>query len=361
VTSAAETKGGSGPVGAADDSDDPRAVSNRSAMSRWLRTNGAWVLFVDIALIVLFGLLSQDHVFWSVLNFQAIALASTEFLLLTLGLAMLLGAAIFDLSLGANLVLSSVVGGWVVNHVAGPVAADGSRPDVAVAILLGVLAALTTGVLFGLVNGLIVAYLDVNSLIATLGTLGAGTGIALIITSGGDVNGLPPQLQTGFGLRTVGIVPLPAVVAGLIAVVLWAVLRYTRYGLRTLAIGSSRVAAERSGLRVRPHLISLTMLAGLLAGIAGVVDFSRYDSTTVSGHAQDGLAAFTAAVIGGTVLEGGRVNILGAVWGTVLAVVLGTGLIVIGVAPYYQLIVIGVVLIAAVAIDRFRSRARERV
>jgi ribose transport system permease protein len=325
-----------------------------------LRTNGAWVLVVDIGLIVLFGLLSEDHVFWTVQNFQAIALGCTEFLLLTLGLAMLLGAGIFDLSLGANLVLSSVVGGWVLNQVAGAPALDGSRAHLPAGIVLGALAALATGVLFGLVNGLIVAYLDVNSLIATLGTLGAGTGVALIITNGGDINGLPPQLQTGFGLRTVWVVPLPALIAAVIAVVLWAVLRYTRYGLRTLAIGSSRAAAVRSGLRVRPHLVSLTMVAGLLAGLAGIVDFSRFDSTTVAGHAQDGLAAFTAAVIGGTVLEGGRVNILGAVWGTVLAVVLGTGLIVIGVAPYYQLIVIGVVLIAAVAIDRFRSRARER-
>jgi ribose transport system permease protein len=360
MMSTAEANGSPSPMAMTDDAADTRAVAQRSAFGRWIRTNEAWVLIVDIALIAAFILLSANHVFWSVANFQAIALACTEGLLLTLGLAMLLGAGIFDLSLGANLVLSSVVGGWVINQVAGSPTANGSRHDLVWALVLGVLAALATGVLFGVVNGLIVAYLDVNSLIATLGTLGAGTGLALIITNGGDINGLPPQLQTGFGLRTIWGIPMPALVAAVCAVILWAVLRYTRYGMRTLAIGSSRTAAIRAGLRVKPHLVSLTMLAGFLAGIAGIVDFSRFDSTSVSGHAQDGLAAFTAAVIGGTLLEGGRVRILGAVWGTVLAVVLGTGLIVLGVAPYYQLIAVGVVLIAAVAIDRFRSRARER-
>lgn len=357
--SATTVNGGSG-TPADDDRADTRAIAQHSPLGRWMRTNGAWVLFLDIALILFFGVLSQDHVFLSIQNFQAIALGATEFLLLTLGLAMLLGAGIFDLSLGANLVLCSVVGGRVIKEVAGATSPDSAYDHLGLAITAGVIAAIVTGMLFGLVNGLIVAYLDVNSLIATLGTLGIGSGLAYIITNGGDITGLPTQLQTGFGLRVVGSVPLPTLLALLVAIILWAVLRYTRYGVHTLAIGSSRDSAARAGLRVKRHLVSLTVLAGALAGIAGVVDISRYGSTSVSGHVQDGLAAFTAAVIGGTVLEGGRVNILGALWGTVLAVVLVTGLIVVGVAPYYQLVAIGAVLIAAVAIDRFRTRARER-
>jgi ribose transport system permease protein len=183
--------------------------------------------------------------------------------------------------------------------------------------------------------------------------------VALLLTNGGDITGLPPEIQTEFGLRDVGWIPLPALVACAVGVFLWIVLRFTRFGLRTLAIGSSRTAALRSGLKVKRHLLSLTMLAGALAGLAGFVDISRYTSTTVSGHTQDGLAAITAAVIGGTALAGGRVNIVGAVWGAILAVLLATGLIILGVAPYYQLILIGVVLIVAVAIDRIRSGSTE--
>jgi len=284
-------------------------------------------------------------------------LGGTEALLLALGLAMLLGAGIFDLSLGANLVLSSVVGGQVIQQYAGATPdASGNFRNVGTAILLGLVACLVTGTLFGLVNGLIVSYLDVNSLIATLGTLGIGTGIALLITDGGDIGGLPPQLQTSFGLRTIASVPLPAFIAILIALLLWAVLRYTRYGLHTLAIGSARNSAERAGLKVRRHLVSLMMLAGLLAGLAGFVDLARYGSTTVAGHNLDGLAALTAVVIGGTLLEGGRVSIVGAVWGSVLAIVLQNGLVVLGVKTFYQLIAVGVVLIVAVAIDRYRYK-----
>jgi ribose transport system permease protein len=345
----------------ADDIDDRRAVAPRPWILRWLSSGGNWVLLLDLLLVAVFTGLSTNHVFWTILNFQSVMLGGTEALLLALGLAMLMGAGFFDLSLGANLVLSSVVGAQIVKHVAGAAPdASGNYHNVATAMLLGALGCLVTGTIFGLVNGLIIAYLDVNSLIATLGTLGVGTGIAFVITQGGDIGGLPPTLQSAFGLRAIAQVPLPALVALALAVLFWAILMYTRFGTRTLAIGSSRPAAERAGLRVKPHIVVLGMTAGLLAGLAGFVDIARFGSTTVAGHTEDGLAAVTAVVIGGTLLEGGRVSILGAVWGTVLAIVLADGLVVLGVAPFYQLIAIGVVLIVAVALDRLRYRRDPR-
>lgn len=339
----------------ADDTPDTRALARPP---RWRRALGGttwWVLVLDLVLIFLFTALSRDQVFWSLQNAQSLLLGGTGALLLALGLAMLLGAGVFDLSLGANVVLSSVVGARTIQALVG---SDPTTPDgnVTSAVIAGLMACLLTGGLFGLVNGLVVAYLDINSLIATLGTAGIGTGIALLVTDGGDIGGLPPQMQTAFALRSVAGVPLPALIALVIAAVLWAVLRYTRYGLRTLAIGSSRSAAERAGLRIRPHVVTLAVLAGLLAGLAAFVDISRFGSTTVTGYAQAGLAAVTAVVIGGTMLEGGRVSIPGAVWGTVLAVVLQGGLVVLGVAPYWQLIAVGAVLIAAVTADRYRLR-----
>jgi ribose transport system permease protein len=107
--------------------------------------------------------------------------------------------------------LSSVVGAVIVRDIAGATPdAAGQFHSAGPAILLGLLGCLATGAVFGLVNGLIIAYLDVNSLIATLGTLGVGTGIAYVITSGGDIGGLPPQLQSAFGLQSVANVPVPA-------------------------------------------------------------------------------------------------------------------------------------------------------
>ncbi len=355
MTTQADPGRGAGP----DDDADLRTVAPESPVRRWLKTNGAWVLILDLALIALFSLISTDNVFWSTQNFQSLSLAGTEALLLALGLALMLGAGIFDLSIGANLVLCSVVGAKTIQTVSGVTpAADGTFPRVGWAIAAALAACLVTGLLFGLVNGLVIAYLKVNSLIATLGTLGIGTGIGFVITNGGDIGGLPPQLQQHFGLRLFAGVPVPAIMALILAVIFWAVLRYLVFGVTTLAIGSSRTSAARAGINVQRHIVYLTIIGGFCAGLAGFVDIARYGSTTVNGHATDGLAALTAVVIGGTTLEGGRVNILGAVWGTVLAVVLLTGLIITGVAPYYQLLVIGAVLIAAVAVDQFRSVTR---
>jgi ribose transport system permease protein len=341
--------------------DDRRAVAPKPWIVRWVASGGNWVLLLDILLVALFTALSTNHVFFSVLNLQSVALGGTEALLLALGLAMLMGAGFFDLSLGANLVLSSVVGAKIVKHVAGDVPdATGNFHSVGKAMILGLIGCLVTGAVFGVVNGLIIAYLDVNSLIATLGTLGVGTGVAYVITSGGDIGGLPPSLQSAFGLKAMFGVPLPALIALAIAVLFWAILAYTRFGTQTLAIGSLRQAAERAGLRVQPHIVILGAMAGLLAGLAGFIDIARFGTTTVAGHTQDGLAAVTAVVIGGTLLEGGRVSILGAIWGTVLAIVLADGLVVLGVAAFYQLIAIGGVLIVAVALDRLRYRREPR-
>src|SRR5262249_45828344 len=155
-------------------------------------------------LVIIFGLLSREHVFWSVANLQALLLGGTEALLLALGLALLLGGGVFDLSLGANVVLSSVVGALVIQDIVGPFNVTGAYPNLALAITLGFVAAVGTGMVFGLLNGLVIALFDVNALITTLGTMGIGTGIALVITNGGDISGLPTALQKNIGLNMIG-------------------------------------------------------------------------------------------------------------------------------------------------------------
>jgi ribose transport system permease protein len=132
--------------------------------------------------------------------------------------------------------------------------------------------------------------------------------------------------------------------------VLWFVMAKTRFGLRTVAIGSSRDAATRAGLKTSLHVLALFVLMGALAGVAGVIDLSRFSTTNLSGHQTDALSAIAGAVIGGTSLFGGRVSIVGAVFGAILASILETGLVIQGLDPFYQLIAVGVVLIVAVYI-----------
>jgi ribose transport system permease protein len=330
----------------------PSAPERPTAPMAWprLRTLGSstalWVFVVDIILVIVFGLISPQQAFFSTQSFQALALDAAEALILATGIALLLGASEIDLSLGANLLLSSVVGGKVITSFGA-----GSS---GLATILGVLACLGTGAVVGLLNGLVVTRLRVVSLIATLATLGIATGIANIVSNGTDITGLPASLQTDFGIKTVAGIPLPAFVAFAVWLVTLILFRTTRYGMRILAMGSNRGAAERAGLRVSLHLVVLFALVGTMAGLAGFIDLTRFATTNLAGHTNDGLAAITAAVIGGTSLFGGRVSLAGVLSGTLLAVILQDGLVVVGLSPFYQLIAIGVVLIAAVSLDQRR-------
>ena len=211
----------------------------------------------------------------------------------------------------------------------------------------------------GAVNGVLVARYEINSLIATLGTLGIGGGAALVLSNNGqDITGFPIELQAGFGLNTIGSIPVPAIMALAIAFIIWVVIAHTAFGRHTLAIGSSSLAASRVGLKVERHVFLLFILSGVLAGLAGFVDLAHYQTTVISGHNNDALQAVAAVVIGGTLMEGGRISILGTVWGVALAVILQNGLVIIGVSSAYQLIAVGAVLVAAVGLDRISAHRR---
>jgi ribose transport system permease protein len=335
---------------------DDRALAAPSTLMRLMRTRATWVLLLDFALFALFTATSRDHIFFSAANAENLLMGMTQALLLALGLAMLLGAGIFDLSLGANLVLSSVIGATVVHHFR-----DGARhySHPWLAIVTGIAVCVIAGAVYGLINGLLIAYANVNSLIATLATMGIGTGASFLIApASADISGMPLQLRTAIGKKAFFHMPVPALVALGVAALLWAVVRFTRFGMRTQSIGSSRTAAERAGINVKRHYIQLTMLGGALAGVAGSVDLARFGSTALIGHGNDSLAAVAAVVIGGTMLQGGYISIAGAVWGSALAVILQQGLVISGVQSFWQMIVIGAVLLFAVVFDRITVQRR---
>jgi ribose transport system permease protein len=332
---------------------DTRA-RQRTLLQRLFSARATWIFLLDLALIAVFTTLSRGGVFLSFLNMKSLLLSGTEMLLLALGLAMLLGAGKFDLSLGANLVLSSVVGAMAMVALTSAGAGSGT------VILAGLLACVIAGAAMGAINGVLVARFKINSLIATLGMLGVAGGLSLVLSGNGqDITGFPVALQSQFGLKTFGFMPAPALVALVVALVLWVVIEQTAYGRHTVAMGSSLLAASRVGLRVERHLFGLFILSGVLAGLAGFVDIARYQTTVISGHPNDALQAVAAVVIGGTLMEGGRISIIGTIWGVALAVILQNGLVIIGVSSAYQLMAVGMVLIAAVGLDRISANRRE--
>jgi ribose transport system permease protein len=334
-------------------------VDVRSGIRRWPKRTAFWIGVVDIGLIVVFWALSRNHVFVSLTNFKNVGLDAAEIVLLSAGEAMLLGAGLIDISLPATLILSSVAGGKAMVAVSGTSAqiSAGVYPHLGLGIAVGAVVCLAVGALVGLANGLVVTRLRVNSLIATLAIWSIALGLAQVVSGDTDVAYVPTALQTYFGDTSfLGIVPYPALLVAVVVFGLWWTLTKTRFGMRTLAIGSSRQAALRAGLKVERHELGLLVLVGTLAGIAGFIDLSHFASTDISGHTTDALAAISGAVIGGTSLFGGVASIGGAVLGALLAQILNAGLVTMNVQPYYQLIVVGVVLILAVYFDMRRRR-----
>lgn len=323
-------------------------------------TPAFWIALAEVALLLVFWRLSPNHVFLRSDNLLSIGLNSSELILLAVGGTFILGAAQLDLSVAANLVLSSVVAGKVIVALAGTAkqVQNDIYPHQTRALVIGICAGIATGLAFGIVNGLAVTKLKVNSFIVTLGTLGIGTGIAQVATDGSNIAYLPTSIQTGFGSRNILGVPAPLLLVVVLTAVAWFVLRATRFGVRVLALGSSETAVRRSGINADRLVIKVFAISGLLAGVAGIIDIARFDTTSISGHTTDNLAAISAVVIGGTSLFGGVASMGGTFIASFLPVLLVSGLVMLNVGPFYQNIVIGLILIGAVFIDQQRRRRR---
>jgi inositol transport system permease protein len=215
-----------------------------------------------------------------------------------------------------------------------------------------ILAGMTIGLLIGLLNGSLIAFTAIPPFIATLGTMVAARGFAKWFTGGMPVS----MLTENFAWIGSGLVPV--FIFLVIAAIFHVVLRYTRFGKFTYAIGANRQAALVSGINVNRHLIWVYTIAGLLSGIAGSVTASR----AISGQSGMGvmyeLDAIAAVVIGGTSLSGGVGRVTGTVIGVLILGVMTSGFTFIRIDAYYQEMVKGAIIVAAVVADQYRQRKR---
>jgi ribose transport system permease protein len=221
--------------------------------------------------------------------------------------------------------------------------------------------AIACGLAWGLINGFLVARAKVPPLIVTLGTLGMALGLAEVITGGVDLRNVPTVMvnSVGFG-NIVWQIPWLAVIAAVVVLLGIVLLHRTRFGLHTFALGSNPEAGRRSGLKVNRHLISVYALSGLLAGFAGWLNLAFFQSTTIGGQTATNLSVIAGVVIGGTSLFGGYGSILGSVIGVFIPATLQNGFVIVGIQPFWQQVVVGVVLIAAVYVDQQRRAAALR-
>ncbi|MBL8929063.1 MAG: ABC transporter permease [Kineosporiaceae bacterium] len=282
----------------------------------------------------------------------------------SVGTTFVIATAGIDLSIPSGIILGEVFAAQALMMISAgdgkaiDVPADQTRAGYVLAALAG---ALVAGLVIGAVNGVLVAYMRIPPMLATLGTLGAGLGVALLIRKGVNVAtyALNP-VATGTlipgvpGLTNLVLIGLIVVVIGYVA------LHHSVFGRHTLAIGSSEEAARRVGLRVERHLLKVYVLGGLANGFAGFLSLAYFSTTSVGGHTTDNLQAITAVALGGTSLFGGVATILGTLIGVWIPAVLQNGFIIIGVNPYWQMIAVGIVLVLAVWSDQLRRRSQNR-
>lgn len=225
-------------------------------------------------------------------------------------------------------------------------------PDV-----LAIFAGLGLGAVFGLINGLLAEKVRIPAFIATLGTALIFRGFAFVNTQGRDVGLDADQggLVKWIGQGYLGPIPVPVILMFIIYAALAIVMSRTTWGLHTYSVGSSERASRVAGLAVSRHRLAVYTVAGLLSGVAGIVLVGRLASVSASTATGAEFDILTAVVLGGTSIYGGRGNVLRTLLGAFMLALLSNGLILLSIPTFYQTVIIGAVLLGALALGRSRK------
>lgn len=281
---------------------------------------------------------------------QIIVLQMAVIGIIAIGVNLVIITSGIDLSSGSVVAAAAVVAASLAQVSDFPRAVFPALTDLP--IIWPILAGAFTGLVIGLLNGSLIAYTMIPPFIATLGTMVAARGFAKWFTGG-----MPVSMLTD-DFAWIGSGANPVIIFLVLAAIFHVVLRYTRFGKFTYAIGANRQAAIVSGINVNRHLIWIYTIAGLLAGIAGTVTAAR----AISGQSGMGvmyeLDAIAAVVIGGTSLVGGKGRITGTVIGVLILGVMTSGFTFIRIDAYYQEMVKGAIIVAAVIADQYRNKKK---
>ncbi|MFN3987431.1 MAG: ABC transporter permease subunit [Rhodocyclaceae bacterium] len=312
-------------------------VTPREQFQGLMRTLG--MLPVLVLLIIGFGLMADS--FFTVQNFSIIAQQASINIVLAAGLTFVILTGGIDLSVGSILAAAAVVA-LIVSGI----------PDIG---LLGIAAALLTGLVFGMINGGLIAFLNLPPFIVTLGALTAVRGIARLL--GDDKTVFNPDLPFAFiGHGSVLGIPWLVIIATAVIVASWFILRRTVLGVHIYSVGSNPEAARLSGIKVWKVLLIVYAISGLLAGLGAVMVSSRLMAANGLQLGQSyELDAIAAVILGGTSFVGGVGTIVGTLIGALIIAVLSNGLVLVGVSDIWQYIIKGLVIIGAVTLDRFRQ------
>jgi ribose transport system permease protein len=308
---------------------------DRAKVTAWLQNYG---VYLAVVVLLLFNIAFTEN-FLSAANFRTQLVQAAPVCIVALGMALVIGTEGIDLSVGSVMAISAALIPLYLG--AGP--------------LMAIIVAVIAGVVSGLFSGYLVAYLGIQPIIATLALLVGGRGLALVIAHGQLVQVRNPEfLELGTG-DFLGV-PVMVIVAGVLAVLAGLVVQRTTFGRHLVAVGGNRPASTLAGLPVKRVLISVYVISGALAAVAGVLATSRLGASDPSdvGLLME-LSAITAVVVGGTPLTGGRVRVLGTVFGALLMQLVQATLIKHNLPDSTAQMVQAAIIVVAVYVARERS------
>jgi ribose transport system permease protein len=335
------------------DAEAARHVGFSHRLRHWFVRLGVLPLLL-LAAVIVFAALSRN--FLTGANLISVARQSTYLTMVAMGqmLALLTGG--FDLSVGKNIAITSVVGAMLMASL------SAALPDApGLAIALGMLGGVAAGTLVGVVNGIGVALFDVSPFMMTLGTASICFGIALTLTSGVPVYGMPDAFGNVFGFGRLLHIPAPVYVTVAVVAVMYLLLAWTRMGRYFYAIGGNLKASLLSGIGTRFYLFMAYVLCGVLAAISGIMLTARLGTGEANIGASLPLDSIAACVIGGVSLRGGSGRVGNVVLAAVFIGLIQNGMDLAHIQSYLQEVVIGTLLILAVIADGLRQRVLARL
>jgi len=338
----------------------PEAVAERALPGSRTRRLRHWppeagILMVLVGLALAFELLGWIFVQQSfLLNEQRLVVMILQVSvigIIAIGVTQVIITGGIDLSSGSVVALTAMVAASLAQ------AGDAVRPVypalIDLPVIVPVAAGVAVGAAAGLLNGTLIARTAIPPFIATLGVMVSARGLAKWYTRGQPVSMLTDAYAD------IGSGAVPVIIFLATAVIFHVALRYTRYGKFTYAIGANPQAARVAGINVPRHLTLVYTIAGILSGLAGIVTSARAESGQAGMGMMYELDAIAAAVIGGASLSGGIGRITGTVIGTLILGVVTSGFTFLRIDAYYQEIVKGGIIVAAVIADQYRRRTRD--
>ena len=302
-------------------------------------------LIIVFLLLLIFFAAVRPGPFFAVRTWQSMAVQFPEFGLMSLGVMFTMFTAGIDLSVVAIANVTSICAALTLRSMLGPAVTPSS-------MAMATLIALGVGIVCGLINGILVAILKIPPILATLGTLELFGGVALVLTEGKPVSGLPPAFSTVFTAKVVGLVPIPLVVFLVCAAVAGFIVACTSFGRTILMLGTNDTAARFSGLKVNSLLIRTYVLSGVMAAMAGVVMLANYNSAKADYGTSYTLLTVLIVVLGGVNPNGGSGRLSGVLLSILMLQVLSSGLNMFpNISNFYRPLIWGGVLLLVICMN----------